>query len=112
MATTTTSKFVYNFSNPKAEGDKSMKHTLGGKGANLAEMTNLGIPVPPGFTISTHVCDIYSRTGKVPQEIVDQIEASIKHTEKAIGKEFGNPANPLLFSVRSGAAASDRKSVV
>jgi pyruvate,orthophosphate dikinase len=100
------SKYVYNFSSPKAEGDKSMKHVLGGKGANLAEMINIGIPVPPGFTISTHVCDIYSRTGAVPQAVVDQIEASIKHTEQAIGKEFGNPSNPLLFSVRSGAAAS------
>lgn len=100
-------KFVYYFGGNKADGTKDMKYVLGGKGANLAEMVNLGMPVPPGFTISTEVCALYERTkGQLPREVTDQIEANLARVEKEIGKKFGDVNNPLLFSVRSGAAAS------
>jgi pyruvate,orthophosphate dikinase len=101
------SKYVYYFGGKKAEGRKEMKALLGGKGANLAEMVNIGIPVPPGFTITTEVCAIYQDTkGVLPSEVKTQIDASLKKVEAEMGRQFGNPENPLLFSVRSGAAAS------
>ena len=100
-------KYVYFFGNGKAEGDKDMKFILGGKGANLAEMTNLGIPVPAGFTISTEVCRYYYNNGKkYPIELKTQMDQSLKKLEDLTGKKFGDVKNPLLVSVRSGAAAS------
>ncbi len=97
------SKFVYQFK----EGDASMKNLLGGKGANLAEMTKLGMPIPQGFTITTEACNEYYRCGQtVSQEIKDQILAALKELENISGKKFGDNANPLLVSVRSGARAS------
>ncbi|MDH5716039.1 MAG: pyruvate, phosphate dikinase [Spirochaetia bacterium] len=100
-------KYVYFFGDGKAEGDASQKKLLGGKGANLAEMTNLGIPVPPGFTISTEVCTYYYENQKTyPSDLPEQINEQIKKLEKLTGKKFGDDQNPLLVSVRSGAAAS------
>jgi pyruvate,orthophosphate dikinase len=100
-------KFVYFFGGGKAEGKAEMKELLGGKGANLAEMTNLGIPVPPGFTISTEVCDLfYKENRQYPKGTREQVEENLKKLEKTIGKKFGDPENPLLVSVRSGAAIS------
>ena len=100
-------KNVYFFGNGKADGDAKMKAVLGGKGANLAEMANLGIPGPPGFTISTDVCDAYYKNGKThAQAIKDEVEAGLKKLEATIKKKLGDPADPLLVSVRSGAAAS------
>lgn len=98
-------KYVYFFGEGKAEGSADMKPLLGGKGANLAEMTNLGIPVPPGFTISTEVCRDYS-DGGYRDEVVKEIEEHISKLESVTGKKFGDEANPLLVSVRSGAAIS------
>ena len=83
-----------------------MSDLLGGKGANLAEMATLGIPVPDGFTITTRACQDYLRTGGLNQELLDQIDAAIIDLEKKIGKSFGDPKNPLLVSVRSGAKFS------
>ncbi|MCS6775050.1 MAG: pyruvate, phosphate dikinase [Chloroherpetonaceae bacterium] len=89
------------------EGDKSMRDLLGGKGANLAEMTNIGLPVPPGFTITTEVCNEYYAAGqKLPEGLMDEVRAALTHVENAIGKKFGDPSNPLLVSVRSGAKFS------
>ena len=100
-------KYVYKFGAGKAEGNAEMKILLGGKGANLAEMSNLGIPVPPGFTISTEVCKLYyENQGKYDQEIVDQVTEGLAHVENIMGQKFGDPENPLLVSVRSGAPAS------
>lgn len=99
-------KMVYFFGGGKAEGMAKMKSTLGGKGANLAEMTNLGIPVPPGFTITTDTCAIYSGSGKWPAELKTQVDQNIKKLEKAMDCRLGNPDRPLLVSVRSGAAVS------
>lgn len=100
-------KYVYYFGGPKAEGTREMKQLLGGKGANLAEMVNIGIPVPPGFTITTEVCKTFQETkGVLPGDVRTQIDGSLAKVEKEMGREFGNPKNPLLFSVRSGAAAS------
>ena len=97
------SKFVYLF----AEGNATMRNLLGGKGANLAEMTGLGLPVPHGFTVTTEACTKYYDDGKVlAQEVVDQIFAALKVVEEQQGKKFGDNANPLLVSVRSGARAS------
>jgi len=96
-------KYVYLFS----EGNASMRNLLGGKGANLAEMTGLGLPVPRGFTVTTEACTRYYEDGKViAKEIEDQIYAALAKTEEIIGKKFGDPQNPLLVSVRSGARAS------
>ncbi|MCL1905568.1 MAG: pyruvate, phosphate dikinase, partial [Clostridiales bacterium] len=96
-------KFVYMF----AEGDASMKNLLGGKGANLAEMTNLGLPVPQGFIITTEACTDYYEQGQfVAEYIVDEVKEAMMKLEKLSGKKFGDPANPLLVSVRSGARAS------
>ena len=103
----TKSKYVYFFGNGKAEGDASMKNLLGGKGANLAEMTNLGIPVPPGFTITTETCDLFYKNGKKwPAGLEEQVRANMIKMEQAMGAKFGDRNNPLLVSVRSGAAAS------
>jgi pyruvate,orthophosphate dikinase len=100
-------KHVYFFGNGKAEGNARMKELLGGKGANLAEMTNLGIPVPPGFTISTKVCDEYYKNKKKwPEGLEEEIENNLAKLEKAMGAKFGDPEKPLLVSVRSGAAIS------
>ncbi len=100
-------KYVYFFGKGKAEGKASMKEILGGKGANLAEMSSIGVPVPAGFTISTEVCEyFYSHGKKKPSELATQIEAGIAKTEKAMGCKLGDPKNPLLVSVRSGAAVS------
>jgi len=100
-------KYVYFFAPGKAEGRTAMKELLGGKGANLAEMSNLGLPVPPGFTISTKVCELFYRRGrKYPPGMAAQIKANIARLEKVTGKTFGRGPNPLLLSVRSGAAVS------
>ncbi|MCA9809401.1 MAG: pyruvate, phosphate dikinase, partial [Candidatus Dadabacteria bacterium] len=100
-------KFVYLFGNGKAEGKGDMKDVLGGKGAGLAEMTKIGIPVPPGFTISTEACkEFYDNGGKLPAGIIKEIEQNLGKFEKLIDKKFGDPDNPLLVSVRSGAKFS------
>ncbi len=100
-------KRVYFFGNGKAEGKTEMKELLGGKGANLAEMTNLGVPVPPGFTITTESCaDFYKGKVKWPKGLKKEVDENIKKLEKAMNLEFGNPKKPLLVSVRSGAAVS------
>lgn len=100
-------KWVYFFGEGKAEGHGKMKELLGGKGAGLAEMTNLGIPVPPGFTITTEVCTYFYNNNKTyPQDLVEQVKNALEKVEKIMGRKFGDPSNPLLFSVRSGARAS------
>jgi len=100
-------KFVYSFGGGSAEGRAEMKALLGGKGANLAEMANLGLPVPPGFTISTEVCTAFYKNNRAyPDGLDAQIRAALATVEKISGAEFGNAANPLLVSVRSGARAS------
>jgi pyruvate,orthophosphate dikinase len=100
-------KRVYFFGGGKAEGNKDMKNLLGGKGANLAEMTNIGVPVPPGFTITTEVCTEFNVAGgKLPKDLDAEVKVAIAKMEKLLGKKFGDPANPLLVSVRSGARAS------
>ena len=96
-------KYVYLFS----EGNANMRELLGGKGANLAEMTNIGLPVPQGFTITTEACTRYYEDGKtIAPEIMDEINAYIGKMEEITGKKFGDRTNPLLVSVRSGARAS------
>ncbi|MEZ5939045.1 MAG: pyruvate, phosphate dikinase [Hyphomonadaceae bacterium] len=101
------SKWVYDFGGGASDGDASMKNLLGGKGANLAEMAKLGLPVPPGFTITTEVCTLYYElTRQYPPGLVEQVEASLKMLEEKTGKVFGDTRNPLLVSVRSGSRAS------
>ena len=100
-------KMVYYFGQLRTDGNSSMKDLLGGKGANLAEMTSIGLPVPPGFTVTTEVCDQYYKQGrKLPKGLMDQAHKAIAMLEKENGKKFGDWANPLLVSVRSGAAQS------
>jgi pyruvate, orthophosphate dikinase len=100
-------KYVYFFGEGKADGHGTMKDELGGKGAGLAEMTNAGLPVPPGFTISTPACRIYfDEKGKLPKELEDQMWAALAHLEKITGRGLGSKDNPLLVSVRSGAKFS------
>ena len=100
-------KLVYFFGDGRGDGDGKMKALLGGKGANLAEMTRIGLPVPPGFTITTEVCTWFNAHGKtLPKEIDAQIEDAITRIEKILGKGFGSVTNPLLFAVRSGARDS------
>ena len=99
-------KTVYFFGNGKAEGNKDQKNLLGGKGANLAEMTNIGLPVPAGFTISTEVCLDFVRTGKYPKSLNSDVNGALAKLERSSGKRFGDANNPLLVSVRSGARAS------
>ena len=102
-----TQKYVYFFGGKKAEGKAEMKALLGGKGANLAEMVNIGLPVPAGFTITTEVCTYYYKNNhKYPKELKAQVLAALKKVEKEMGAVFGDPKNPLLVSVRSGARAS------
>ncbi len=102
-----THKYVYSFGGGKADGKADMKALLGGKGANLAEMSVIGIPVPPGFTITTEVCAAYYENGRnLPEAVKPQVEAALKQVEDEYGSKFGDPANPLLVSVRSGAALS------
>ncbi len=97
---------VYSFGNGKADGTRDMKAELGGKGANLAEMTNLGVPVPPGFTITTAMCVAYLDRSAIPDQLRADVADALGVLESASGKRFGEPANPLLVSVRSGAAVS------
>jgi pyruvate,orthophosphate dikinase len=100
-------KWVYTFGDGRAEGQAGMRELLGGKGANLAEMSNLGLPVPPGFTISTEVCTYYYENGKTyPADLTQQVDAALAHVGVLTGKTFGDNRNPLLVSVRSGARAS------
>ena len=99
-------KYVYFFGEGKADGTKDMKGLLGGKGANLAEMTNMGIPVPPGFTISTDVCAFYKDPQRYPAEIQDEVDEAVARMERVLGLTFGDPEKPLLVSVRSGAKIS------
>ena len=100
-------KYVYFFGSGKAEGDAKMKDILGGKGANLAEMTNIGVPVPAGFTITTETCDLYNKNGKKwPAGLEEQVRENVAKLEKAMGLKLGDRNNPLLVSVRSGAAVS------
>src|SRR5262245_30816418 len=100
-------KWVYGFGGAKTEGNAKMRELLGGKGANLAEMSSLGLPVPPGFTITTEVCTHYYANGKAyPKELKAQVEAALADIEKSMGAKFGDAKNPLLVSVRSGARAS------
>jgi pyruvate,orthophosphate dikinase len=96
------SKFVYDFT----EGNKDLKDLLGGKGANLAEMTNLGLPVPPGFTITTDACRYYLARGTIPDGLDDEVSTHLHALEQAMGRKLGDPADPLLVSVRSGAKFS------
>ena len=100
-------KYVYFFGGKTADGDGKMRELLGGKGANLAEMCKIGIPVPPGFTITTEVCAAYYDAGKkIPEAAIPQIDDALKKVESTFGKKFGDTADPLLVSVRSGAALS------
>ena len=100
-------KYIYFFAPAHAEGNKDMKDLLGGKGANLAEMAGIGLPVPPGFTVSTEVCNIFTKAGeKLPPDIDAEILADLKKLEEVTGQKFGDSANPLLVSVRSGAKFS------
>ena len=99
-------RFVYFFGNGRADGTREMKTTLGGKGANLAEMTNIGVPVPPGFTMTCDLCALYLRDQAYPQELRDEVAVNLARLEEVSGKRFGDPENPLLVSVRSGGAVS------
>jgi pyruvate,orthophosphate dikinase len=100
-------KWVYFFGNGKAEGSAAMRDLLGGKGANLAEMSNLGLPVPPGFTITTEACTYYyAHARQLPRDLKPQVEAALEKVGRITGRKFGDSKNPLLVSVRSGARAS------
>src|SRR5471030_1825305 len=100
-------KWVYAFGDGKAEGEAGMKNLLGGKGANLAEMSNLGLPVPPGFSITTELCTSYYANGqKYPADLKDQVAAALKKVGEMAGGVLGDPSKPLLVSVRSGARVS------
>src|SRR5512141_2521328 len=100
-------KRIYSFGGGKADGDRDMKELLGGKGAGLAEMSSIGIPVPPGFTITTEVCTEYYKSGKkVPKGLEAEIKAAMKKVEALTGNKFGDKKDPLLVSVRSGARVS------
>src|SRR6187551_3871325 len=100
-------KLVFSFGEGKAEGDPTRRDLLGGKGAGLAEMASLGLPVPPGFTITTEVCTYYYENGKqYPKTLEAQVEKALGEVGRITGKTFGDKVNPLLVSVRSGARAS------
>ena len=106
-ATRKRSKWTSYFGKTRTDGNASQKELLGGKGANLAEMTSIGLPVPPGFTITTDVCQLYYKSGrKLPVDVMKEVKAQIATLEKELGKSFGDSSNPLLMSVRSGAAIS------
>lgn len=97
-------KWVYSFGDGKAEGSAAMRNLLGGKGANLAEMSNLGLPVPPGFTITTELCTAYyANDRQYPEGLRGEVETALADVGRAVGASFGDPARPLLVSVRSGA---------
>jgi pyruvate,orthophosphate dikinase len=107
MAKTKGVKRTYSFGSGRAEGDRDMKELLGGKGAGLAEMSRIGIPVPPGFTITTEVCTEFYAAGKrLPRGFEQEMRAALSKVEALTGKGFGDAANPLLVSVRSGARVS------
>src|ERR1700682_4404128 len=100
-------KWVYSFGDGKAEGRADMRNLLGGKGANLAELSSLGLPVPPGFTITTELCTwYYANNNTYPPELKDEVEKALASVEQVVGLTFGDANNPLLVSVRSGARAS------
>src|SRR6478672_13156171 len=100
-------KWVYGFGDGRAEGEQGLKNLLGGKGANLAEMSNIGLPVPPGFTISTEVCTYYYGHGRTyPADLAAAVDAALAEIGRIAGKRFGDAENPLLVSVRSGARTS------
>ena len=101
-------KSIYTFGNGQAEGRADMRNLLGGKGANLAEMNLIGVPVPPGFTITTEVCNDYYKVGQdeIVNRLQDEVEQAVKHIETLMNCKFGSVENPLLLSVRSGARAS------
>ena len=100
-------KIIFSFDDKSAKKLKNKKNILGGKGANLGEMGRLGLPVPPGFTITTDVCDLfYKNKKKLPKNVIKNIEAELKNIEKKTKKKFGDLQNPLLVSVRSGARIS------
>ncbi|HBB73945.1 MAG TPA: pyruvate, phosphate dikinase, partial [Planctomycetaceae bacterium] len=100
-------RMIYFFGHDRCDGDGSMKSLLGGKGANLAQMTKIGLPVPPGFTITTQVCiDFYANKRSFPKGLEAEVASFVKLIEKETGKKFGDPRNPLLVSVRSGARDS------
>src|SRR6266850_5916265 len=100
-------KYIYSFGGGRAEGRADMKMLLGGKGANLAEMTNIGLPVPPGFTITTEMCTYFRvHNGKYPPGFRKNVLAALRRVERLTGKKFGDTKKPLLVSVRSGAPAS------
>src|ERR687884_1866228 len=99
-------KWVYTFGDGNAEGRAELRDLLGGKGANLAEMASLGLPVPPGFTITTEVCTyFYQHDRQYPQDLEQQVEAALSYVANVAGKKFGDENDPLLVSVRSGARA-------
>ena len=100
-------RFIYHFGPDKTEGSSAMRDLLGGKGANLAEMSRLGFPVPPGFTLSTELCKLfYNQNKTLPQEFFNELEKAVSQLEKLLNKKFGDPKNPLIVSVRSGAPSS------
>ena len=100
-------KWVYAFGGKHSEGNAEMRELLGGKGANLAEMASIGLPVPPGFTITTEVCTHYYENGeRYPDDLEAAVAAGVAHIEQAVGAAFGDRSNPLLVSVRSGARVS------
>src|SRR4030043_473843 len=100
-------KYVYFFAPAQSEGNRDMKDLLGGKGANLAEMAGIGLPVPPGFTVSTDACNLFSKSGgTLPAEVESEIQANLRRLAEVAGRKFGDPADPLLVSVRSGAKFS------
>src|SRR3979490_3066388 len=103
----TTQKWVYLFGNGRADGKAEMRNLLGGKGAGLAEMSNLGLPVPPGFTITTELgAHYYDNKNSYPGDLTLQVEKALAQIEQTVGAKFGDVKNPLLVSVRSGARAS------
>src|SRR4051794_7815621 len=100
-------RWVYSFGNGVADGKAGMRALLGGKGANLAEMSSLGLPVPPGFTITTEVCSyFYAHERRYPEDLAPAVDAAVGEIERELGMRFGDPENPLLVSVRSGAPVS------
>ena len=99
-------KYTYFFGPNQTEGDGKQSNLLGGKGANLAEMSNLGLPVPPGFTITTEVCNYFINYNDFPTDLISQINSNIECVERQMGKKFGSDENPLLLSVRSGSKIS------